>query len=226
MSDLFKPLQKQIGYTFKDSKLFQLALTHPSITKSTGSNQRLEFLGDAVLDLLIAAHLFKQFPEADEGALDRMRAGIVNGRALSKIAHTIKLGNALQVSESQRRHHPKPSEAMLEDALEALIGAVYLDGGFSSAQNVINTLFAKALTDAHQLQAGNPKSRLQEWTQQQHQGHTPDYRQLEREGPDHDRHYTCAVFIQEKEIATGRGRSKKAAESAAAQTALEVLKLT
>ena len=226
MSDSLNLLQEQIGYTFKDSKQLERALTHPSITNPQGNNQRLEFLGDAVLDLLIAEHLFQAFPEADEGALDRMRAGIVNGRALAKIARSIELSKALRVSVAQRRHHPEPSDAMLEDALEALIGAAYLDGAHPAAQAIIATLFSKALSLANPEQSENPKSRLQEWTQQAYQGHTPDYRQLASEGPDHDRHYTCAVFIEAKEIAQGRGRSKKAAESAAAEAALEVLNLS
>ena len=225
MSDPFDQLQERLGYTFQDPEHLKRALTHPSLTLPTGNNQRLEFLGDAVLDLLIASQLYAQFPEADEGALDRMRAGIVNGRALAAIARSMQLNETLRVSEAQRSHHPDPSDAMLEDALEALIGAVYLDGGLESAQGVVTALFSKALQNANPLQAGNPKSRLQEFTQGKYDGHTPHYHQLDPEGPEHDRHYTCAVSILEKEIARGRGRSKKAAECAAAEAALEALKL-
>lgn len=225
MPDPLNPLQTQIGYSFKDAELLFRALTHPSLSDPAGDNQRLEFLGDAVLNLLIATSLYEQFPDADEGALDRMRAGIVNGRALATIARAIKLETVLRVSAAQARHHADPSDAMLEDALEALIGAVYLDGGLSAAQTTVSTLFAHVLETAASLQTGNPKSRLQEWTQREYQGHTPDYRQLDPDGPDHDRHYTCSVHIQGTEIARGRGRSKKAAESAAAQAALEALKL-
>ncbi|CAA6690743.1 MULTISPECIES: ribonuclease III [unclassified Lentimonas] len=216
------PFEKQIGYQFSDVNLLELALTHPSCDTETGDNQRLEFLGDAVLDLVIAEALYKDNPDLHEGALDHMRAGLVNGKALTAHARTIGLDDALQVSDAQRQHHSDPSAAMLEDALEALIGAIYLDGKIDAARTFILRTFGRAIAAAPKSGgAGNPKGRLQEWTQQQYSGAVPDYIALADEGPDHARLYSAAVQIDGKELGRGQGSSKKAAETAAAAHALQ-----
>jgi ribonuclease-3 len=189
-----------------------------------GDNQRLEFLGDAVLDLIIAEMLFNKFPQADEGALDRCRAGIVNGKSIAKVAADRGLAAHLQVGEAHRQHHPEPSHAMLEDALEALIGAVYLDGGIEAARETIQHLFGQQM-DAIELSnyRKNPKGQLQEWSQKHHDGEVPAYEALPPEGPDHDRRYIAAVSLGGRELGRGTGSSKKAAEAAAAKAALEAL---
>lgn len=211
-------------HPFQDDALLQLALTHSSCDLPTGDNQRLEFLGDAVLDLIIAETLFQRFPQADEGALDRCRASIVNGKSLARVAAAQGLAAHLQVSEAHRQHHPEPSHAMLEDALEALIGAVYLDGGIGAARQSILHLFGSQI-DAIELSSStqNPKGKLQEWAQKHHEGEVPAYEELPFEGPDHDRRYNAAVFLGGKELGRGSGRSKKTAEAEAAKAALKNL---
>ena len=209
------------SYTFKDKNLEDLALTHPSYNLETGDNQRLEFLGDAVLDLVIAEELYQKFPESDEGKLDRTRASIVNGDSLAKIARTIGLDQRIQIGESQRQHNPEPTKAMLEDCLEALIGAIHLDGGLDAAKAFIQRTFAAHLTGAQvETDQRNPKSKLQEWTQAQFKGAVPEYALIEAAGPDHQRRYHANVSLAGKELGRGQGTSIKAAESAAAAAAL------
>ncbi len=222
----FKPLESIIGYSFKKPQLLELALTHSSCDLATGDNQRLEFLGDAVLDLVIAEALYQTYDRIDEGTLDRLRAGIVNGKSLAKKALQIGLDRNLQVSDAHREHHPEPSHAMLEDALEALIGAIFLDSGLDDARRTILQLFGQNIREADISNLSkNPKGRLQEWAQQVHDGATPEYQSIAEEGPDHDRHYTVSVSLQGQELAQGAGSSKKAAESAAAKAALKKLPL-
>ena len=209
---------------FQDESLFKLALTHSSCKRVGGDNQRLEFLGDAVLDLIIAEALYVKFPEADEGALDRCRASIVNGKSLARAATAKGLGKYLEVSDAHRQHHLEPSKAMLEDALEALIGAVYLDGGVKAARETILHLFDSQI-EALVLAAGsqNPKGKLQEWSQKHHKGEVPTYAELSAEGADHERSYTATVSLGGKELGRGIGSSKKTAEAKAAKAALENL---
>ncbi|MDQ8207017.1 ribonuclease III [Coraliomargarita sp. SDUM461003] len=219
---LFEPISQ---HSFQDETLLQLALTHSSCDRASGDNQRLEFLGDAVLDLVVAEVLYNKFPQADEGALDRCRASIVNGKSLARVAQSKGLGKYLEVSDAHRQHQAEPSKAMLEDALEALIGAVYLDAGLAPARQTILHLFGDQI-DAIELSAGNqnPKGKLQEWSQKHHAGEVPRYQELPAAGPDHDRHYSAAVFLGGKELGRGTGSSKKAAEAKAAAVALEHLK--
>tara|TARA_Y200000002_G_scaffold331181_1_gene296231 strand:+ start:1134 stop:1796 length:663 start_codon:yes stop_codon:yes gene_type:complete len=211
-------------HDFQDESLFKLALTHSSCKRVGGDNQRLEFLGDAVLDLIIAEALYVKFPEADEGALDLCRASIVNGKSLARAATAKGLGKYLEVSDAHRQHHLEPSKAMLEDALEALIGAVYLDGGVKAARETILHLFDNQI-EALVLAAGsqNPKGKLQEWSQKHHKGEVPTYAELSAEGADHERSYTATVSLGGKELGRGIGSSKKTAEAKAAKAALENL---
>lgn len=222
MTQPLNTFERQLGYRFSDPILLELALTHPSCDSETGDNQRLEFLGDAVLDLVIAEALYRNNPELDEGALDHMRASLVNGKALASHARSIELGAVLQVSEAQRQHHSEPSAAMLEDAFEALIGAIHLDGGLEAARNFILQRFGKALEAAPLTgSTSNPKGRLQEWAQQHYSGAVPHYSALPNQGPDHARVYSAAVLLDGNELGRGQGSSKKSAESAAALHALQ-----
>jgi len=224
MNSNLPELQERIAYSFQDVSWLLLACTHASQGTGVDDNQRLEFLGDAVLGLVIAEALYTRFPDSDEGALDHMRAGIVNGRSLAGIARNLQLGEALIVSEAHRRHLPEPSDSMLEDGLEALIGAVYQDGGLDAARGFIlrhfQALLDAASPDGPQL---NPKGRLQEWTQKHHQGATPQYEELERMGPDHDRTYKVQVRIEGHILGQGVSSSIKEAERIAAQNALRAL---
>lgn len=217
-----KDIETIVGHQFKDPSLLKLALTHSSCDQAEGNNQRLEFLGDAVLDLAIAESLYRKFPDADEGALDRGRASLVNGKSLASIADQLDLGPHLTVGDAHRKHHPDPSKAMLEDALEALIGAVFLDGGFEAARNSVNQLLEAPLSKM-ELHDGNknPKGRLQEWAQQIHDGAVPRYEELDTEGPDHNRRYGAVVYLNDMELGRGYESSKKAAEAEAAQAALK-----
>lgn len=211
-----------IAYNFKDPALETLAYTHPSCDAAYGNNQRLEFLGDAVLDLLIADALYKLLPDKDEGTMDRARASLVNGQTLAAMARELDLGKRIQVSESQRNHHPEPSASMLEDVLEALIGAIYLDGGLEAARGVVMGIYAERFeTIRTESDQRNPKSRLQEWTQKHCAGSVPQYDMVRAEGPDHKRSYVASVSLDGQEIGRGEGTSIKAAEMAAAEVALK-----
>lgn len=222
MSHKNREIEALLGHSFKEPKLLELALTHASCEGAGGNNQRLEFLGDAVLDLAIAERLYADFPTADEGDLDRGRASMVNGRSLSAIANQIGLARFLKVGDAHRKHHPEPSKAMLEDALEAVIGAIFLDGGFDAARSAIHQLFQEPLKQMELNEdAKNPKGRLQEWSQSAHKGLVPRYEELEAEGPDHNRRYGAIVYLGDQELGRGYGSSKKAAEAAAAQAALK-----
>ncbi len=224
MTHPLNPFEKKIGYRFTDISLLELALTHPSCDAEHGDNQRLEFLGDAVLDLVVAQALYENNPNFDEGNLDHNRASLVNGKSLAAHARALGVGAVLQVSEAQRQHHPEPSSGMLEDAFESLIGAIHLDGGIDTARTFILQTLGEALRTAPKTGSqGNPKGRLQEWTQQHHEGAVPDYIALPEEGPDHARTYSAAVQLDGKELGRGQGSSKKSAESAAAEHALQQL---
>jgi ribonuclease III len=222
MTNTLHAFEKQIGYQFQNATLLELALTHPSCGLENGDNQRLEFLGDAALGLIVAEALYENNPDFDEGALDHMRASLVNGKALAASARELDMGKFLQVSSAQRQHHPEPSSAMLEDAFEALIGAIHIDGGFDAARAFIHRIFGNAISAASEVcSTGNPKGRLQEWAQRQFDGAVPIYKDVSEEGPDHARIYTATVTLNDKELGRGRGSSKKAAESDAAKNALE-----
>lgn len=224
MNRTFTALEKQIGYTFQKKEWLQLACTHSSLAQGVADNQRLEFLGDAVLGLIIAESLYQRFPDAAEGALDHMRAGIVNGRSLAEIARELDLDTFLLVSDAHREHLPEPSDSMLEDALEALIGAIYQDGGLQAAEAFIFRHFSRQMEQANpDADPQNPKGRLQEWTQKHHAGATPLYTELSRSGPDHDRSYTVEVSVQGHVLGQGEGSSIKVAEREAAQNALRTL---
>lgn len=212
------------GYSFSEPSLEELAYTHASCNAARGDNQRLEFLGDAVLDLVIAGKLYQSLPSADEGALDRARALLVNGKSLAAVARSIGLAERIAVSESQRQHHPEPSNSMLEDCFEALVGALFLDGGLEAASNFIDAAMGSQIeaTTAAPLRP-RPKSRLQEWCQSQHLDAMPEYELIESEGPDHQRRYRVCVRFNGDVLGEGGGSSIKAAESAAAAKALERL---
>ena len=161
------PFQKRIGYAFRNQGLMVLALTHPSVghekDKAESNNQRLEFLGDAVLQLVISTALYKQFSQHDEGTLSKVRARLVNREELASRARDIKLGAQLNVSRGEEKNGGRNRDSALADAFEALIGAIYLDGGFSKVEIFIHTQFADALAGADAgRHVGNPKGELQE----------------------------------------------------------------
>ncbi len=218
------PFQKRIGYAFRNQGLMVLALTHPSVghekDKAESNNQRLEFLGDAVLQLVISTALYKQFSQHDEGTLSKVRARLVNREELASRARDIKLGAQLNVSRGEEKNGGRNRDSALADAFEALIGAIYLDGGFTKVRLFILTQFKTALKDVDVGQhIGNPKGELQELLQA-HEAISPEYRMLDASGPDHDRTFICAVRHKGRELARGQGKSKKIAETQAAATAI------
>ncbi len=217
-----EPLEKALGYRFKDKRLLQTALTHRS--HGSSHNERLEFLGDGVLNCVIASALFERFPDLPEGDLSRLRAHLVRQESLHQLALQLRLGEHLRLGEGEMRSggHQRPS--ILADALEALFGAVYLESGFDVAAGLIRRLFAsllEALVPGQSMK--DPKTRLQEWLQGRRKP-LPRYQLLETTGAAHDQRFHVACQIDALGIATrGMGASRRLAEQAAAEKALEEL---
>jgi len=211
-------LEERIGYRFKDTVLMDSALSHISALKGArnraGSYQRLEFLGDHVLGLVISDMLFRAFPKADEGELSRRLADLVRKETCAEIARTIDLGAAIRLGSSEANAGGRKRPAILADVCEALIGAVYLDGGYTAAEALVGRLWdARMKTKAQPLR--DPKTVLQEWAQARGLP-TPAYREVARTGPDHDPVFRVTVQLPKLAPAEGSGRSKRAAEQAAA----------
>jgi ribonuclease III len=211
-------LEERIGYRFKDIVLLDSALSHISALKGArnraGSYQRLEFLGDHVLGLVISDMLFRAFPKADEGELSRRLADLVRKETCADIARAIDLGAAIRLGASEANAGGRRRPAILADVCEAVIGAVYLDGGFAAAEALVGRLWeARMKTKAQPLR--DPKTVLQEWAQARGLP-TPAYREVARSGPDHDPVFRVNVQLPKLEPAEGSGRSKRAAEQAAA----------
>ena len=221
------PFQKRLGYTFKQPELMELALTHPSVSHERNekleNNQRLEFLGDAVLQLIISTELYKRFSNRDEGSLSKARARLVNREALAERATEIQLGEEIMLSRGEDRNGGRNRPSALADAFEAVVGAIYLDGGFTKVKKFIHTQFADQFDGADSGRyKGNPKGELQEILQGK-SATAPEYRLLEMEGPDHDRSFVCTVRHSGRELGRGSGKSKKTAEINAAASAIDSL---
>ncbi len=221
-------LQREMGYAFQNRALLQLALTHPSIAHEQGSpmetNQRLEFLGDAVLQLVLTQELYQKFPAFGEGPLTKARAKLVNRRTLAEHARHLRLGQYLILSRGEEIHGGRDRLSALADAFEALLGAVFLDGGFEAAQDFILRRFSAAFQRLDVIPIlENPKGELQELLQAV-SSEAPQYSVASATGPDHDRIFECTVHHNGAELARGHGKSKKAAESEAAVAALKKLK--
>ncbi len=236
------PLEDRIGYKFRNSLLLAEALTHSSLGHETQQvhfdNQRLEYLGDAVLQLLFSEHLYRRFTEAAEGHLTKSRARLVSGEALAVYAQSIQLGDHLMLGRGDESSGGRRRSGTLADAFEALVGAIYLDGGLGAARNFVMTQAREQLATVHQ-QAPleiNPKGRLQEILQALPPldgtdlvaPRNPTYRIVSQVGPDHAKSFTAEVHWNERILGSGQGPSKQQAESAAAIAALrtEVWKTT
>jgi ribonuclease III len=215
-------LETRIGYRFGDVALLNCALTHISALKGprnrAGSYQRLEFLGDHVLGLVISDMLFRGFPKADEGELSRRLADLVRKETCAEIAVTIELGSAIKLGSSEVNAGARKRPAILADVCEALIGAAYLDGGYAAASALVERLW-QARMQAKAQPPRDPKTVLQEWAQARGLP-TPAYREVARSGPDHDPEFRVAVQLPQFAPAEGSGRSKRAAEQAAAAAML------
>jgi ribonuclease III len=226
-------LQELLNYRFKQPELGELALCHSSLLAEqvdlpVAGNQRLELLGDAVIGLVLAEFLYHQFPEAKEGFISRTRSILSSGETLAACARRIGLGALLMVSQNEARRNPERTDAMLGDALEAVIGAVFLDSGYVQAVGVVQHLLSQELADCLDgggAIQGNPKGVLQEYVQAIDSTKLPHYATIAEEGPDHDKRYTAKVDYMEMS-AIGLGKTRKAAEAEAATALLEVLHKT
>lgn len=219
-----RPLLERLGYEFRDEGLLRLALTHPSVAHETPGatphNQRLEFLGDAVLGLILTRELYERFPDLGEGPLTKARAHLVNRRTLAGEARRLGLGQHLIVSRGEETSGGRDRASALADAYEALLGAIFMDGGYEAARAFILRSFQGLFGELDRApNLENPKGELQELLQAASPA-APQYEMTHAAGPDHDRVFECAVFHQGEELARGRGKSKKEAESHAAQAAL------
>ncbi len=221
-------LQAAIGVVFRDPMLLWRALTHSSFLNenpdcSWGDNERLEFLGDAVVDFVAADYLYAHFPDWHEGQLTSLRADWVRAGTLARFSAERGLGSYLLLGHGEEQSGARTREAMLSDAFEALVGAIYLDAGLEAArQFILPFLDALCGAQAASVTLRDPKSRLQEWTQSI--VHTaPVYATVEEKGPDHARQFTVEVLVQGQVRGRGIGRSKHTAEQAAARAALDAL---
>ena len=211
-------LAQAIGYTFRDTALLRQALTHPSMGPE--NNQRLEFLGDAVLQLLMSERLYREYPAEREGALSHQRALLVCEAALSQVARKLRLGPALRMDKGEELTGGREKPSVLCDAMEAVLAAVYLDGGLDAARGVMERCWPAPEDVERPMQ--DSKGLLQE-TLQKDGGEPPVYRITGTSGPPHDPRFRAAVYYGGKLLAEGEGRKKKEAEQAAALKALEAL---
>jgi len=225
--DTYTMLEERLGHVFADRALCEAALTHKSwLNEAPGAgrtdNERLEFLGDAVLALVVSDLLMQRFPDRAEGELSKTRAVIVSEAGLSKTAQGIALGQWIFLGRGEDQAGGRAKASILSDALEALMGAVYLDGGLGAARKVAERLFGSALEHADKQARHDYKSRLQERSQALLQA-TPQYRVVGQEGPDHDKRFSVAISLGGREYGRAVGRSKKEAEQSAAAQALAIL---
>ncbi|WP_456431721.1 ribonuclease III [Nitratifractor sp.] len=219
----YRDLERRLGYTFQNPRLIVEALTHKSYKKPY-NNERLEFLGDAVLDLVVGEFLFHKFPKSDEGVLSKIRASLVNESGFARLARELDLGRYIYLSPAEENNRGREKPSLLSNAFEAVIGAIYLEAGLEKVRSIVVDLLEKTYPriDLDTL-CKDYKTALQELTQASH-GVTPDYRLVSSSGPDHRKEFEVAVELDGRVIATAKGRSKKAAQQKAAEIALKKLK--
>lgn len=222
MSSRLSQLPGRLGYEFKDKALLDLALTHRSV--GARNNERMEFLGDAILGQVIATTLFEQFPLATEGELSRMRASLVKGETLAQLANEIKLGDCLNLGSGELKSGGFRRQSILADAFEAIIGAVFLDSNYATVKNFILSFMEQRLKNSSpENSAKDPKTRLQEYLQQKGLS-LPEYVVKSTEGSAHDQTFevNCQVNLIKQQV-IGKGRSRRKAEQDAASKILELL---
>jgi ribonuclease-3 len=226
-------VQQALGYRFKDLLALRAALTHRSWSSEHvpdkeqkerfgADNERLEFLGDSILGMVVADALWHRVPGSSEGVLSRLRSAVVNERSLAEVATRTHVGAALRLGKGEERSGGRTRPSLLADALEAVFAAVYLDGGFEAARSVVLLALGERIEQVVTLGVEDFKSTLQERLQASHKV-TPRYRLVATYGPDHDREHEVELEAEGIITARGRGRSKKDAEQAAARAALEML---
>ena len=219
-------IETNLDYRFQDTSLLQVALTHPSIVAENNSynvdNQRLEFLGDAVLQLALTEVLYLRFPEKGEGVLTKWRARLVSKPALAAFGVQLELGREIFMGKGEEANGGRSRASILADGVEAVLGAVYLDGGFEAAQKVVMQMVGSAIEDVTESsETGNPKGELQEELQAI-APESPIYKILSATGPDHDKQFVASVTWRGELLGQGEGANKKAAEASAATDALQV----
>lgn len=221
----FGQFETKIGHAFKKKELLEQAFTHRSYLNENRSigrehNERLEFLGDAVLELVVTEFLFAKYPEKPEGDLTAYRAALVNTVSIAGAASALGMNEYLLLSRGEARDTGRARQIILANAFEALIGALYLDSGYAASKNFIaEQLFHKTDEVVEKRLWQDAKSRLQEIAQEKH-GVTPTYKLMDQSGPDHNKIFVIGAYIGDEKIATGEGRSKQEAEQDAAQKAL------
>jgi len=225
LAEPFHKLQEHIGYWFKDMGLLQQAFQHSSyvnenVDDSLEDNERLEFLGDAVLDLAISHLLMNRFPHADEGTLSRFRSMLVDEQALFHVASHLDLGYYVLLGKGEEQTEGRKKPSILANTVEALLGAMYLDGGYDSVFQVIRAIFSPSMERIDRADMVHDfKSRLQELTQKMNRT-MPTYRLVDEKGPPHDRRFLVEIVFNGKVLSRGEGKSKKEAEQHAAREAL------
>jgi ribonuclease-3 len=225
MANALSTLQERIGYTFKDPRLLEQAITHRSYLNEhpdwpTGHNERLEFLGDAVLELVVTEYLYEHYPSEPEGEMTNWRAALVNANMLAGITNDFDLNEHMRLSRGEARDTGRARQYILANAIEALIGAMYLDGGYGPCKTFIGQFVLTHLPDIITKKLyRDPKSLLQEEAQDRI-GVTPTYRVLEEWGPDHARQFKMGVYLGRELVGEGQGESKQDAQQSAAEDAL------
>jgi ribonuclease-3 len=224
--DNLEALQLALGHCFGDLTLLRRALTHPSYVNEhpedeTGDNQRLEFLGDAVLDFVTGAWVYRRYPDFAEGHMTRLRAALVRTETLAQLARQVGIGEALRLGRGEEEAGGRWRETNLCDAFEAVVGALHLDGGLTAVESFIEPLIGPVAEATLAADADHDaKSRLQEWSQAE-LGVTPHYRIIAEKGPDHAKTFIAEVLLGKQVAGQGTGHSKQAAEQAAAHEAWE-----
>ena len=224
---LNKALEKNLLYRFMNDGLLQEALTHPSYAREnqTQDNERLEFLGDSLLQVVVSDYLFRLYPELDEGGLTKLRSMIVNKQNLARSAGRLRIGDYIRLGKGEEQTNGRQKESNLANCVEAVIAAIFLDSDFETTREAGVALFKEDIqqfsADAHAEY--NFKGRLQEFCQERY-GCNPVYRVVSEEGSAHNKIYTISVHVQNEEAGTGTGKNKKEAEQLAARDALEKIK--
>lgn len=223
-SEKCKKAEEILGYTFKDFSVLLSAITHPSAAegRSVGdSYERLEFLGDSILGGIVAYRAYHEYPDLDEGGLTRIKVSLVSGSSLAKTAEELGFADVIIFGSSETGTGRRGLHSALENVYEALVAALYLDGGLAPAVEFVERTLITKMSPDMAKEPENPKSVLQERLQED--GITPTYRLVETQGPPHDRTFVTQVFVGVQSIARGVGRTKKESESHAAESALEAL---
>ncbi|MBN2815225.1 MAG: ribonuclease III [Campylobacterales bacterium] len=222
MAKEIESLEKRLGYTFQDKQLILEALTHKSY-KQSYDNERLEFLGDAVLDLIVGEYLFVKFRKSNEGKLSKIRASLVNEMGFDKLARSLDLGEYILLSNAEENNGGREKPSLLSNAFEAIIGAVYLEAGLQKAQDMVIRIL-ESNYDEISLDSlfRDFKTTLQEMTQASY-GITPEYKVIASRGPDHKKEFEVGIFIEGKEYARAIGKSKKIAQQKAAEKVVKIL---